>query len=60
MKLQLDRLSNISITDIIELNIHYRVLKHMPLAHGIIFDEARWIAWVNESINPYFFKFRNV
>ncbi|WP_286739727.1 MULTISPECIES: hypothetical protein [Acinetobacter] len=43
MKLQFDHLSNISITDIIELNTHYRVLRHMPLAHGIILDEARWI-----------------
>ncbi|WP_257220872.1 MULTISPECIES: hypothetical protein [unclassified Acinetobacter] len=52
MKIQFDRLSNISTTDIIELNTHHRVLKHMPLAHGIIFDEARCIAWVNKSINP--------
>ena len=43
LKLQFDHLSNISITDIIELNTHYRVLRHMPLAHGIILDEARWI-----------------
>lgn len=49
MDIQFDRLSKISIVDIIELNTNDRVLKQMPLANGTIFDEEKCIAWVNEK-----------
>lgn len=49
MDIQFDRLSKISIVDIIELNTNDRVLKQMPLANGTIFDEKKCIAWVNEK-----------
>lgn len=49
MDIQFDRLSKISIVDIIELNTNDRVLKQMPLANGTIFDKEKCIAWVNEK-----------
>ena len=46
MNIQFDRLRNISNQDIIELNTNERVLKQMPLANGVVFDEEQCIAWV--------------
>lgn len=46
MNIQFDRLRNISNQDIIELNTNERVLKQMPLANGVVFDEEKCIAWV--------------
>lgn len=49
MEITFERLSNVSKTAIIELNTNERVLKQMPLAKGIIFDEDQCNAWVNEK-----------
>lgn len=53
MKIVFDRLSNVSRAEIIELNTHERVLKQMPLAKGIIFDEVQCNAWINEKENQW-------
>ncbi|ENU58375.1 GNAT family N-acetyltransferase [Acinetobacter guillouiae] len=49
MEIEFDRLSNVSKSEIIELNTNERVLKQMPLAKGVIFDEDQCNAWVNEK-----------
>ena len=49
LNIKFDRLKNISNQDIIELNTNERVLKQMPLATGIIFDEEKCISWVKEK-----------
>ena len=53
MNIKFDRLKNISNQDIIELNTNERVLKQMPLANGVIFDEEKCIAWVKEKEQPW-------
>jgi len=47
VNIQFSRLSQISLNDIIELNTNGRVLKQIPLADGINFDEKQCIAWAN-------------
>ncbi len=49
LNIKFDRLKNISNKEIIELNTNERVLKQMPLATGIIFDEEKCISWVKEK-----------
>lgn len=49
MEIKFDRLSNVSRSEIIELNTNEHVLKQMPLAKGVIFDEDQCNAWVNEK-----------
>lgn len=46
LNIRFDYLRNMSQQDIIELNTNEHVLKHMPLARGIVFDEEQCIAWV--------------
>lgn len=53
MEIKFDHLSNVSKTEIIELNTNDRVLKQMPLAKGTIFNEDQCIAWVNDKENQW-------
>ncbi|MDQ8953167.1 N-acetyltransferase [Acinetobacter rudis] len=53
MNIQFERLKKISNQDIIEVNTNEHVLKQMPLANGVIFDEEFCIKWVEEKENQW-------
>ncbi|WOE31463.1 MULTISPECIES: GNAT family N-acetyltransferase [unclassified Acinetobacter] len=49
MQIQFQRLTKICHQDIITLHTHPRVLQHMPLAKGVIFDQVQCLAWIQEK-----------